>query len=539
MFSEELMEVLLNSPSSPSPYLGIDSSTIISHLRAASLRNDVLPILCGSAMKSVGTELVMNYVGELLASPLDVQRDVQFSDAALRLLAWKVGWDPKKGWMTYVRVYSGWLYIVLCKGYYTKPTTGTLKRHNALWNSNRNKKERPSKILLMYASRTKEVDELPFGSIGVITGLRYTRTGDTLLSAQGDKHFDVPALREIIPPPAVMSASVVPLSHSDLDPVQNALQSIARTDPSVRVDVQDGQILIHGLGALHLEIVEGRLRDEFNARFEFGHRRVSYREGLKFELTRSGDEPEQWFTTVAGKDVFVSLDFSLRPLTDDEKGDAAWDGNIVIDEVGQPLLPDASGAASVALRAYLGRGIATALSSSPHTSLAMSHVHVRVHKLSAPFLENPNIVASGAAVLLRNRMREAGMGPIMEPYIRYKVTVNEVSLGRVVRDLTENGAEVTDATVATNSDEGPYPPDGVYVPPKELSTFTKSHTSTSSEPRLTRTIHGTAPLSKMLDYSSRLRALSGGHGLFETVNAGFRAVSEPRKTEILKEIGRL
>lgn len=396
----------------------------------------------------------------------------------------------------------------------------------------------------MYAERTKEVDELPFGSVGVIIGLKYTRTGDTLLSAQDDEHLEAPALREIIPPPAVMSASVVPLSHSDLDPVQNALQSLARTDPSVRVDVQDGQILVHGLGALHLEIVEGRLRDEFDARFEFGHRRVSYREGLSFEVPKSGDEPERWFTNVAGKQVFVSLDFSLRPLKDHEKGDPAWDGNVVIDEVGQPLLPDVSGAASGTLRAHLGRGIATALSSSPHTSLAMSHVHVQVKKLSAPYAGSPSIVASGAAVLLRNRMREAGMGPIMEPYIRFKVTVKEDSLGKVVQDLTEHGAEVTDlgadATVAADSDDvGAYSQDGVYVPPEELSTSTKPYTSGSSEPRLRRTIHGTAPLSQMLDYSSRLRALSGGHGLFEMANAGFRAVSESRKTEILKEIGRL
>lgn len=116
MFSEELMEILLNLPSSPSPYLGVDSSIIIPHLRAASLRNDVLPVLCGSAMRSIGTELVMNYVGELLASPLDVQHGVQSADAPLRLLAWKVGWDPKKGWMTYVRIYSGGPYAILCNG---------------------------------------------------------------------------------------------------------------------------------------------------------------------------------------------------------------------------------------------------------------------------------------------------------------------------------------------------------------------------------------------------------------------------------------
>jgi len=122
MFSEELMETLLSLTSGPSSYLSVEPATIMPHLRAASLRNDILPVLCGSAFKNIGTELVMNYIGELLASPLDIAPGTQFRDAPLRLLAWKVGWHPKKGWMTYVRVYSGlwdvyWLGInlTLCR----------------------------------------------------------------------------------------------------------------------------------------------------------------------------------------------------------------------------------------------------------------------------------------------------------------------------------------------------------------------------------------------------------------------------------------
>ena len=101
-------------------------------------------------------------------------------------------------------------------------------------NITRDQKERASRLLLMYASRSEEVEELPFGSVGVIQGLKYTRTGDTLILAQRDGPPET-SLRDIIPPPAVMSASVVPLSQSDLEPVQIALQSLARTDPSVRI----------------------------------------------------------------------------------------------------------------------------------------------------------------------------------------------------------------------------------------------------------------------------------------------------------------
>ena len=112
MFSEELMDQLLNLASTPASYLHIDSSSIIPHLRRATLNGQVLPVLCGSAMKDIGTNLVMDYVGELLAGPTDVSYDSQAKNPPVRLLAWKVSWDKKRGWMTFVRVYSGAFEII-------------------------------------------------------------------------------------------------------------------------------------------------------------------------------------------------------------------------------------------------------------------------------------------------------------------------------------------------------------------------------------------------------------------------------------------
>jgi elongation factor G len=123
--------------------------------------------------------------------------------------------------------------------------------------------------------------------------------------------------------------------------------------------------------------------------------------------------------------------------------------------------------------------------------------------------------------------------------------VNEDSLGKVVKDLTEHGGEVLDlgmaSTIAGDGAEFQgYSDDGVYVPPEWLSPST-AHSATksaSSSPRVKRSVRAIAPLSQMLDYSNRLRAISGGHGLFEMVNAGFRVVSDVRKLDILREIGR-
>lgn len=401
-------------------------------------------------------------------------------------------------------------------------------------NTTRNQRERVSKLLLLYASEAEEVDELLFGSVGVILGLKYTRTGDTLVSTGGSSSFST-ILPEITPPAAVISASVIPHSHSDLVPVQEALESLVRTDPSIRVDMQEGQILVHGMGALHLEIVEGRLRDEWNARFEFGKRRVTYREGLG--PGEPSDRSNIWRTEVGGKQVDISVTFDVRSLEEHEDADPIWDGNLVIDETGKPMpAPDSITGTPLS---FIARGISSALSNSPNTSLAMSHLRVQLKGFLVPSSTAISTLTGACATILYNRIRDAGTGPVMEPYVHLKISVNEDSLGKVVKDLTEHGGEILDLGTGSSTDEvGGYPDEGVYIPPSWLSPSGASVGSSSHLPQMKRSIHALAPLSRLLDYSNRLRALSGGHGHFEMSNAGFKEVSEMRKLEILKEIGR-
>jgi elongation factor G len=112
MVSEEFMDYLLGMDDSFS-YLQVDDKLAMRHLRSATLNNLALPVVCGSAMKHIGTELLMDFVGELFPSPLDVEHDAR-QNSPLRLLAWKVNWDERKGWMTFVRVYSGKLIFLTC-----------------------------------------------------------------------------------------------------------------------------------------------------------------------------------------------------------------------------------------------------------------------------------------------------------------------------------------------------------------------------------------------------------------------------------------
>ncbi|KIJ99361.1 hypothetical protein K443DRAFT_8434 [Laccaria amethystina LaAM-08-1] len=523
MFHEDLMEHLLNTPSGPSAYLDIDSRRIIQHLRASTLRGEVLPVLCGSAIKNIGTDLLMDYVGELLASPLDVSHPAQGRNPPVRLLAWKVNWDKKRGWMTFVRVYSG-----------------TLTRQSVILNTNRNQREKVSKLLLLYASDSQEVDELPFGSVGVILGLKYTRTGDTLVSLGGETN-QRSAPRDITPPIAVISASVVPLSNSDLEPVQEALECLVRTDPSVRVDSQEGQILVHGLGALHLQVVEGRLRDEWNVKFEFGQRRVSYREGLGSGVPQIGWNV--WQSDVGGKHTSVVVPLKVRPMQVEEKGDPTWDGSVVIDHQGNPLpAPEAS---SDTLLACVVDGLANALSNSPHSSLAMSRIHIQINPSDILQSIPPSLITGATATVLRKRVRDAGPGPLMEPYVFLKISVNESSLGKVIKDLIEHGGQVLDlgegsAFGVDDSEEAAgFPTDNLYIPPQWLSpSGVNSFDASPSGGRLKCSVNAIAPLSRFFNYSNRLRAMSEGYGTFEMVNAGFKEVSDARRMDILREIGR-
>lgn len=411
----------------------------------------------------------------------------------------------------------------------------------------RNQKERISKLVLLYASEPKEVDVLSFGSIGVILGLKHTRTGDTLVSTnfsnrQAKRQDLSSALRDITPPPAVMTAAIVPQSNADLQPVHDAILALSRTDPSARVEVSEGQLLVHGLGALHLEIIEGRLRDEWGVAFEAGKRRVTYRESI-----REGQEvlsDETWRTELNGRPVTVGMQLAIRALHENEEGASTWDQNLVLDGKGLPLrVPDSTGQDNKDPWVYIAQGISSSLISSPHTSLPISRTRIEVKGYAIDDDVPLSVLAGASAFMLRKAIVNAGMGSVMEPFVRLKVSVTEEHFGKVIKDLTENGSELTDmstqSSAGADGDEAlPYPSEGVYVPPEWLSPSSYSSKSGGASAGLKRTIYAIAPLSRMLDFSNRLRAMSGGHGTFELANAGFRPVDEARKLEILKEIGR-
>lgn len=424
-------------------------------------------------------------------------------------------------------------------------------------------------MVLPYADRLETVETLPFGSVGVILGLKHTRTGDTLVaSAWTDRSPpQSTSLKSIQPPPAVISASVVPQSQSDVGPVKDALRALSRTDPSVRVteDREEDQTLVHGLGALHLEIIEGRLHDEWGVQCQFGRRRVSYREVFGSSSGTVIKLNDRFEKEVAGKRVGATVEIEIRPLTPDEissyeaprhsreesesvaTGDdwGPWGENIVLDNVSRRLPHPSELRADSPLLPFV-TGLATGLSTSPHTTLPVSRAHIVVRGVAIDEGAPPACVTGAASSAIRRAIIEAGPGEVMEPHVHLKVETNAGHIGRVAGDLTEHGGEIVDLDANGDDLGGPlksdafrYFEDNAYCPPSWVTpSSTNWGLSTSPTVQTKRTIRAIAPLSRMLDYSSRLRAVSAGLGTFQMSLEGFRIVPEVRKLEILREIGR-
>ncbi|WP_438462679.1 elongation factor G [Marinomonas sp. PE14-40] len=246
-------------------------------LRARTLASEIVLVTCGSAFKNKGVQAVLDAVVEYLPSPLEVKaiegalEDGETSDdrkaddkAPFAALAFKIATDPFVGTLTFVRVYSG-----------------VLKSGDAVYNSVKGKRERIGRMVQMHSNNREEIKEVRAGDIAAIIGLKYITTGDTLCDP--DKAI---VLERMDFPEPVISVAVEPRSQADQDKMNVALAKLAQEDPSFRVEVHEetGQIIISGMGELHLDILVERMKREFKVEANIGNPQVSYREKLRKEV---------------------------------------------------------------------------------------------------------------------------------------------------------------------------------------------------------------------------------------------------------------
>lgn len=231
-----------------------------------------IPVLFGASFKNWGIEPLLNSIVEFLPTPLDKRDLLSKSDDSSIGLAFKVIADKEKGPMVFVRMYQG-----------SFPTKCTL------WNSTRSLKERVSKILHMSSNESTEVSRVNEGNIAVLMGLRQTRTGDTLiLSSKKDKHTRA-LLAGIDPLSPVFHCSIEPETADDEQHMMHSLNNLMLEDPSINIkeDPETGQILIGGMGELHLEIIKDRLLNDMKAKCRMGKVTIAYKETLNIDELQS------------------------------------------------------------------------------------------------------------------------------------------------------------------------------------------------------------------------------------------------------------
>lgn len=294
--SEELLMKFLDDPDS------ITEDEMFNMIRKATIDMKITPVMCGSAFKNKGVQLLLDAVIRLLPSPTDIdsvtginpktdEEEVRNPDVKepFSALAFKIATDPFVGRIAFFRVYSG-----------------TLESGSYVLNATSGKKERISRIMQMHANKQNPLQLIEAGDIGAAVGFKEIKTGDTLCD---EKH---PIILESMKfPEPVIHVAIEPLSQSDIDKLSNALIKLAEEDPTFRVktDEDSGQTIISGMGELHLEIIVDRLKREFNVECNQGKPQVAYKEAI----TAAYQHREVYKKQTGGRGKFADIIFEVSP----------------------------------------------------------------------------------------------------------------------------------------------------------------------------------------------------------------------------------
>ena len=280
-----------------------DTATIKKLIRKGTIAQNFNPVLCGTAFKNKGVQPLLDAIVDYLPSPLDVPAiqgtkmdgetaDERKPDAKepFSALAFKVANDPFVGNLMFIRIYSG----KLVSGSY-------------VYNSNRDKRERVGRMLLMHSNNREEIKEASAGDIITLVGMKETITGDTLC----DEAHPI-LLESIHVPEPVMSIAVEPKTKADIEKMSLGLQALAKEDPSFRVSVDEesGQTILSGVGELHLEILVDRLLREFKVDVNVGEPRIAYRETFRKPITEEYTHKKQ----SGGSGQYAQVKIEFEPL---------------------------------------------------------------------------------------------------------------------------------------------------------------------------------------------------------------------------------
>ena len=389
----------------------ISVSEIKAAIRRATIALKAFPILCGSSFKNRGVQFLLDSIAQYLPSPADVPAATGFdpkntektlvrkaiNDEPFSALAFKISHDPFVGPITYLRIYSG-----------------KIAANQSCLNVVKDKTERIQRILLMHANKRTELQEASAGEIVAIVGLRHTQTGESLADSKHPILFE-----KMIFPEPVISIAIEPKSQADQDKLQEALKKMSWEDPTFRVrsNEETGQVLISGMGELHLEIVVDRLLRENKVPANVGKPQVSYRETIRQEAKGSGVCERDF----GGKKQFGQVSVKISPL---ERGK----GIKIEDKISNPQLPKQ-------IREQLCKNAPMLLQSGPIAGFPL--VDVCVELVSAEYREQESLdlaYKTALSMALQEAFPKAAP-QMLEPVMKLEVTCPTDFVGDVVSDL--------------------------------------------------------------------------------------------------------
>jgi elongation factor G len=380
-------------------------------IRRATLANEGVPVLCGSAFKNKGVQPLLDAIIWYLPSPLDVPpliahtlkgEDVTRAasdDEPFSALAFKIMSDPYVGRLTYLRVYSG-----------------VLKAGSHVLNSTKDRKERIGRILQMHANHREDMDAAYTGDIVAVVGLKHSTTGDTI----SDPEHPV-VLESITFPIPVISVAVEPKTKADQDKLGNGLAKLSDEDPTfvVRFDDETGQTVISGMGELHLDILVDRLKREFNVDANVGKPQVAYRETIRKEIHKV---VMRFVRQTGGRGQFAHVVINLEPT-------GPGGGYEFINKVTGGSIP----------REYIpsvDQGIQEALDNGVLAGYPMVDVRATLIDGSYHEVDSSEMAFKIAgSMALKEAARKADPA-LLEPVMEFEVTTPEDFMGDVMGDVT-------------------------------------------------------------------------------------------------------
>ncbi|KAI2469350.1 P-loop containing nucleoside triphosphate hydrolase protein [Annulohypoxylon bovei var. microspora] len=507
----------------------------------------LIPVFAGASFKNIGVAALLDAVKDYLPSPSDrpelevrigrtYQPLSQILESAkpskkpqphVEALAsvFKVSHDPRRGMLTFVRVYHG-----------------VVRKNTHMWNANLQQFERPLNMMQISGGHTIEIPHLSPGQIGAITGLKAARTGDTLVVFAPSKAPQTElATIQVRPPeipPAVAFIVLDAYTLTSAKALETALENLSREDPSLRwsQDEKTEQYTLSGMGTLHLEVARDRLEKHYKAEAEWGAVSVDYKECL---TTPTNPHRAVFDKVVAGKSGKAACSVIIEPLNDHHHDTLSGsylerDGNIIqIVFRGENLIPDIEHT-----RQQLTNGVISALARGPRRNSPMHRCLVTVTYDAATDLFSPapsSHLVGAANKAVREALKEAheqqAIG-ILEPVMKVIIVCPEISAGAVQHDLhAVRGGHVLGVKdmEETEAREGNViDVSDIYAPPDPYE-FQKSLRETRRGRLRMLEITARVPFVEMLDYDTLLRGKTQGRHTLTMALDTFEKVTGPRE----------